>query len=61
MKTFPQYEIIRRQTPKELIEAVNSYLVAGWQLAGGVAFDRPDDGGDCLWCQAILKPAESEG
>lgn len=61
MKTFPQYEIMRRQTAKELIEAVNSYLVAGWQLSGGVGVYIPEDGGEPLWYQAIIRPAESEG
>jgi hypothetical protein len=60
MKTFPQYEVMRRQSCKELVEAVNSYLVAGWQLAGGVGVDIPADGGESLWYQAIMKPAESE-
>lgn len=55
------YEIIRRQTAKELAEAVNSYLNVGWRATGGVGVHVPADGGESLWYQAIVRgTAESE-
>lgn len=67
-----RYEIIRRETADELVEAVNSYLNIGWILVGGLVLSRVNrvytnrDDEVCstdevTWAQAIVRTESGEG
>lgn len=48
-----KYEIISRDDQAALMEAVNEYLSAGWELQGGVSVTNLNE--IVLWAQALVK------
>lgn len=54
-----KYEVLRRGTADELVEAVNAYLNTGWEPLGGVTgiHCNADEQwpAEFIWCQAVVK------
>jgi hypothetical protein len=50
-----RYALIQKTTPESLVEAVNKYLLEGWEVQGGVTVGISDRTGSIIYLQALVK------